>query len=88
MRGRANLRRSTLWQAVGANPNLNEAWQHDLGEDAARRPAPTRDMLMSFLFQLADVMLRVEFKAEPANKIELRLEKVDVALFVCHQLFE
>src|ERR1700722_2091034 len=34
------------------------------------------------------MMLRVQFKAEPANEIELRFEKINVAFLVRHQLLE
>src|SRR3569833_4097121 len=57
----------------------------DAGSIGARGGALTR---RSVFVQLADVMLRVEFNAELADEIELRLEEVDVPLLVRHQFLE
>jgi hypothetical protein len=40
------------------------------------------------LAHLADMMLRVELKAEPADEIELRFEEIDVVFLIPHQLLE
>ena len=43
---------------------------------------------MSAFVRLADMVLRIELEAELGDKIELRLQEVDVTLFVVHQRLE
>src|SRR3974390_317072 len=45
-------------------------------------------LLFTVLFQLSDMVLGVKLKAELGDQIELGLQKVDVLLFIVHQLFE
>src|SRR5207302_1668054 len=40
------------------------------------------------ILQFANVMLGIKLKPKLGDKVELRLEKIDVALFVLHQRFE
>src|ERR1700730_10464279 len=43
---------------------------------------------MSAFVRLADMVLRIELVADLGDKIELRLQEVDVTLFVVHQRLE
>jgi len=54
------------------------------------RSRTTAASVLVALAHLADVMLRVEFEAKLGDKIELRLEKVDVVILsagVCGRSF-
>src|ERR1700730_16390012 len=61
-------------------------WTH--AHEAARRGRKTSALSVFALAHLADMMLRVELKAEPADEIELRFEEIDVVFLVRHQLLE
>src|ERR1700675_1890383 len=63
-----------------------EQWTHT--HEAARRGRKTSALSVFALARLADMMLRVELKAEPADEIELRFEEIDVVFLVRHQLLE
>jgi hypothetical protein len=39
-------------------------------------------------FEVADMLLRVEFKADTVDEVELGFEEIDVMLLVLHQLLE
>src|SRR6266545_7241464 len=64
-------------------------------KDQRRRlaPAPLRIIARRgsrsvVVFELADMMLRVELDAELGDKVDLRLEEVDVALLALHKLLD
>jgi hypothetical protein len=57
-------------------------------DDAGLEIGGGRRSVLLVLAEFADVMLGVEFKPELGNKIELGFEKIDVLLFVVHQLLE
>src|ERR1700720_624990 len=61
-------------------------WTH--AHEAARRGRKTSALSVFALAHLADMMLRVELKPEPADEIELRFEEIDVVFLVRHQLLE
>ena len=63
-----------------------EEWTH--AHEAARRGRKTSALSVVALAHLADMILRVELKAEPADEIELRFEEIDVVFLVRHQLLE
>src|SRR6202158_3122153 len=63
-----------------------EQWTHT--HEAARRGRKTSALSVFALAHLADMMLRVELKAEPADEIELRFEEIDVVFLAPHQLLE
>src|SRR5689334_524190 len=50
-------------------------------------PLPRQSVVLG-LADLADVMLRVELKAELGDEIELSLQEIDVVLLVGHDLLE
>src|ERR1017187_3238540 len=64
---------------LSSGPNTHEG---------ARRGRKTSALSVFALAHLADMMLRVELKAEPADEIELRFEEIDVVFLVRHQLLE
>ena len=61
-------------------------WTH--AHEAAHRGRKTSALSVFALAHLADMMLRVELKPEPADEIELRFEEIDVVFLVRHQLLE
>src|SRR6266478_5561829 len=63
-----------------------EEWTH--AHEAAASWPQTSALSVFALAHLADMTLRVELKAEPADKIELRFEEIDVVFLVRHQLLE
>src|SRR5258708_38472604 len=63
-----------------------EEWTH--AHEAAASWPQTSALSVFALAHLADMMLRVEFKAEPADEIELRFEEIDVVFLIRHQLLE
>ena len=59
-----------------------EEWTH--AHEAARRGRKTSALSVVALAHLADMILRVELKAELVDEIELRFEEIDVAFLVRH----
>jgi hypothetical protein len=57
-----------------------EEWTH--AHEAAASWPQTSALSVFALAHLADIMLRVELKAEPADEIELRFEEIDVVFLV------
>jgi hypothetical protein len=55
------------------------------GAAAAARRA-RRSMIV--VVQFPDVVLGVQFKSQLGDKLELRLEEIDVIFFVVHQFLE
>ena len=57
-----------------------EEWTH--AHEAARRGRNTSALSVVTLAHVADMILRIELKAELADEIELRFEEIDVVLLV------
>ena len=60
-----------------------EEWTH--AHEAARRGRKTSALSVVTLAHLADMILRVELKAELADEIELLFEEIAVVFLVRHQ---
>src|SRR5260370_36017968 len=63
-----------------------EEWTH--AHEAAASWPKTSALSVVALAHLADMILRVELKAELVDEIELRFEEIDVVFLVRHQLLE
>src|SRR5258707_4008401 len=63
-----------------------EEWTH--AHEAAASWPQTSALSVFALAHLADMVLHVELKAEPADEMELRFEEIDVEFLVRHQLLE